>query len=64
MFFGTLISTHLIYRKLYPEEFNPTQLFSLELTSFLPSFFDEFVLDGSIGLSDAQRRNERAFVEM
>ena len=34
MFFGTLISTHLIYRKLYPEEFNPTQLFSLELTSF------------------------------
>lgn len=34
MFFGTLISTHLIYRKLYPEEFDPTQLFSLELTSF------------------------------
>lgn len=34
MFFGTLISTHLIYRKLYPEEFNPTTLFSLELTSF------------------------------
>ena len=34
MFFGTLISTHLIYRKLYPEEFNPIQLFSLELTSF------------------------------
>ncbi|MAV39205.1 MAG: cytochrome oxidase subunit III [Puniceicoccaceae bacterium] len=34
MFFGTLISTHLIYRKLYPEEFEPTQLFSLELTSF------------------------------
>lgn len=34
MFFGTLISTHLIYRKLYPQEFDPTQLFSLELTSF------------------------------
>mgnify|MGYP001158048417 FL=1 len=34
MFFGTLISTHLIYRKLYPEEFDPTVLFSLELTSF------------------------------
>jgi len=34
MFFGTLISTHLIYRKLYPEEFDPTTLFSLELTSF------------------------------
>tara|TARA_B100001769_G_C21930067_1_gene501268 strand:+ start:247 stop:849 length:603 start_codon:yes stop_codon:yes gene_type:complete len=34
MFFGTLISTHLIYRKLYPNEFEPTQLFSLELTSF------------------------------
>ena len=34
MFFGTLISTHLIYRKLYPESFEPTSLFSLELTSF------------------------------
>ncbi|WP_269523408.1 cytochrome c oxidase subunit 3 [Coraliomargarita parva] len=34
MFFGTLISTHLIYRKLYPEEYDPTHLFSLELTSF------------------------------
>ena len=34
MFFGTLISTHLIYRKLYPNEFDPTSLFSLELTSF------------------------------
>ena len=34
MFFGTMISTHLIYRKLYPESFDPTTLFSLELTSF------------------------------
>lgn len=34
MFFGTLISTHLIYRKLYPSEYEPTSLFSLELTSF------------------------------
>ncbi len=34
MFFGTLISTHLIYRKLYPSEYDPTSLFSLELTSF------------------------------
>lgn len=34
MFFGTLISTHLIYRKLYSEEYEPTHLFSLELTSF------------------------------
>jgi len=34
MFFGTLISTHLIYRKLYPDAIDPTQLFSLELTSF------------------------------
>ena len=58
MFFGTLISTHLIYRKLYPEEFNPTQLFSLELTFLNLHSFDEFVLDGPIGLSDAQRRNE------
>ena len=34
MFFGTLISTHLIYRKLYPDAFDPTAIFSLELTSF------------------------------
>ncbi len=34
MFFGTLISTHLIYRKLYPEAYDPTHIFSLELTSF------------------------------
>lgn len=34
MFFGTMISTHLIYRKLYPDSFDPTTLFSLELTSF------------------------------
>ena len=34
MFFGTMISTHLIYRKLYPESYDPTSLFSLELTSF------------------------------
>lgn len=34
MFFGTLISTHLIYRKLYPESYIPTSVFDLELTSF------------------------------
>ena len=34
MFFGTLISTHLIYRKLYPESYDPLQVFDLELTSF------------------------------
>lgn len=34
MFFGTLISTHLIYRKLYPDAFEPTSVFDLELTSF------------------------------
>ncbi|MDP4609693.1 MAG: heme-copper oxidase subunit III [Opitutales bacterium] len=35
MFFGTLISTHLIYRKINPTEIDPTvNLFSLELTSF------------------------------
>ena len=40
MFFGTLISTHLIYRKLYPaghfEEgvVNVTGTFDIELTSF------------------------------
>ena len=50
MFFGTLISTHLIYRKLYPESVTEpkiviTDLFDIELTSFstfillLSSFF-------------------------
>ena len=34
MFFGTLISTHLIYRKLYPESYDPLLVFDLELTSF------------------------------
>ncbi len=40
MFFGTLISTHLIYRKIYPGVGDteigrdPTKLFSLELTTF------------------------------
>ena len=34
MFFGTLISTHLIYRKLYPEpELAPSKVFDLELTT-------------------------------
>ncbi len=34
MFFGTLISTHLIYRKLYPEpEIPPLEIFNLELTT-------------------------------
>ena len=34
MFFGTLISTHLIYRKIYPEVVNPMEIFSIELTGF------------------------------
>jgi heme/copper-type cytochrome/quinol oxidase subunit 3 len=34
MFFGTLISTHLIYRKIYPTVVNPTEIFSIELTGF------------------------------
>jgi heme/copper-type cytochrome/quinol oxidase subunit 3 len=35
MFFGTLISTHLIYRKLYPDAaIPPTQIFDIELTTF------------------------------
>ncbi len=34
MFFGTLISTHLIYRKIYPTVVDPTQIFSIELTGF------------------------------
>jgi cytochrome o ubiquinol oxidase subunit 3 len=42
MFFGTLISTHLLYRKLYPTGFTDAEghqqfiqkLFNIELTSF------------------------------
>ena len=34
MFFGTLISTHLIYRKIYPTVVDPTDIFSIELTGF------------------------------
>jgi cytochrome o ubiquinol oxidase subunit 3 len=34
MFFGTLISTHLIYRKIYPGVEDPTDIFSIELTGF------------------------------
>ena len=35
MFFGTLISTHLIYRKLYPDTgVQPTDIFNIALTSF------------------------------
>ena len=34
MFFGTLISTHLIYRKIYPSVEDVTGIFDLELTGF------------------------------
>ncbi len=34
MFFGTLISTHLIYRKVYPTVVEPTEIFDIELTAF------------------------------
>ena len=34
MFFGTLISTHLIYRKIHPEVVDPTRIFDIELTGF------------------------------
>lgn len=34
MFFGTLISAHLIYRKLYPDIVEPTKIFDIELTTF------------------------------
>lgn len=34
MFFGTLISTHLIYRKMYPVVENPMDIFDIELTGF------------------------------
>ena len=34
MFFGTLISTHLIYRKIYPTVVDPTSIFSIEINTW------------------------------
>ena len=35
MFFGTLISTHLVYRRLYPDgPIDPLTIFNIELTTF------------------------------
>lgn len=35
MFFGTLISTHLVYRKLHPDgNIDPLSIFNIELTTF------------------------------
>lgn len=59
MFFGTLISTHLIYRKIYPSVVDPTQIFSIELTGF-SSFIllmSSFLM--ALTVSAAHKRNIR-----
>ena len=57
MFFGTLISTHLIYRKIYPTVVDPTQIFSIELTgfsSFIP-LMSSFLM--ALTVSSAHKKN-------
>jgi cytochrome o ubiquinol oxidase subunit 3 len=57
MFFGTLISTHLIYRKIYPTVVEPTEIFSIELTGF-SSFIllmSSFLM--ALSVSAAHKRN-------
>jgi cytochrome o ubiquinol oxidase subunit III len=57
MFFGTLISTHLIYRKVYPGVVDPVDIFSIELTGF-SSFIllmSSFLM--ALAVSAAHKRN-------
>ena len=57
MFFGTLISTHLIYRKIYPGVEDPKDIFSIELTGF-SSFIllmSSFLM--ALSVSAAHKRN-------
>lgn len=60
MFFGTLISTHLIYRKIYPDVENVRDIFEIELTSF-SSFIllmSSFLM--ALAVSSAHKRNVKA----
>jgi heme/copper-type cytochrome/quinol oxidase subunit 3 len=60
MFFGTLISTHLIYRKIYPDLVEPTAIFDIELTGF-SSFIllmSSFLM--ALSVSAAHKGNVRA----
>lgn len=60
MFFGTLISTHLIYRKIYPTVEDPTDIFSIELTGF-SSFIllmSSFLM--ALSVSAAHKKNIRS----
>lgn len=59
MFFGTLISTHLIYRKIYPGVVEPTEIFDIELTGF-SSFIllmSSFLM--ALSVSAAHKKNLR-----
>ena len=64
MFFGTLISTHLIYRKLHPDIVDARAIFDIELTTFstfvllLSSFFMALAVSAMHkGSIKAYRRN-------
>ncbi len=57
MFFGTLISTHLIYRKIYPSVEDVTDIFDLELTGFSTFILlmSSFLM--ALSVSAAHKRN-------
>lgn len=60
MFFGTLISTHLIYRKIYPNVVDPVEIFDIELTGF-SSFIllmSSFLM--ALAVSAAHKKNVRS----
>jgi len=59
MFFGTLISTHLIYRKIYPEVVAPTEIFDIELTGFSSFILLMSSLLMALSVSAAHKRNMR-----
>lgn len=60
MFFGTLISTHLIYRKIYPNVVDPTAIFDIELTGFSSFVLLMSSLLMALGVSAAHKGNVRA----
>jgi len=61
MFFGTLISTHLVYRQNpMPETLGPRSVFSLELTSFSTFILLMSSLMMALAVSAIQRGNLRA----
>jgi heme/copper-type cytochrome/quinol oxidase subunit 3 len=59
MFFGTLISTHLIYRKVYPGVEDVTGIFDIELTGFSTFILLMSSLLMALAVSAAHKHNLR-----